>query len=778
MSKYKSIIFQIVLFIILPIYFGRDLILSDNLIGRYIDFTVPPVDILSSNAFFSSFYLWNETFNNGVRAGFASTLIPQQLLLYAPLLFTNSVWFLARWQIIMPLALCGIGYVFLYRTIVFENNDEVEKDSVLQNLIFPTLFGIAFTYTNFSLSTVSFGSVNSLISVAVLPYAIAFYWRYFDRKRYDDLFFCVITVCIIGSMLQYLVLIYIFLSALSISKGSWKPFLNVALLHIAISLYWMLPLLAMFTDIVSNELATEYEFSVMGQKLYDIFFQRDFALRRTIYLKLLNNPLEKVIYIIGTIGSLVVPLFLLSKFKPANIKTIFIMYVILFIFIFLLKGSNEPFSIVNHIFHKFVPGSPLFRSLQHFMFICAASMSVISAIFFRDFITLNKLGGKFTFLMVLVFTSLSLPWWLHSDFGFDKLRNMSQPTTVTPFMLSEGEKRFYELNNKKEDFKILTHPPAYSVTFVNLGYPYSWLSQGGDAGLQYGNKPFFSTDNGKHKNLGSLVEILEESMYKDQNFLKQHQEILKIMGVRYFVVRKSIKPAFSKHANKYQQINYNIDQSIGRQIYEDSSVQIIELMDWLPFVWSPKSIKDLGRILFSSHEYDIVPSIALDEFKEINSLGSLTSLEYDHINPTRYTIQLSGVKGRIPIFLNFNFHPAWVLSVLPVDMTDGSSKVKMNVSDIKDIFSNSNAFNHLIGPLGTNGWILDTDKICLTSMACTHNDDGTFDISLALNFWPQFLFIIGMFISGLTALVLFMIYLMQTKPLKTAIRTLRFKYEV
>lgn len=775
MSKHKIIIFQIVLFIILPIYFGRDVILSDNLIGRFVDWSLPPVDILSGNAFLSSFYQWNETFNNGSRAGFVSTLIPQQLLLYAPLLFTKSVWFLARWQMIMPLVLCGLGYVFLYRTIVFENNDKVEKDSVLQNLIFPTFFGVVFTYTNLSFSTMSYGSVNSLISIAALPYAISFYLRYLDHKRFGDLFFCVITVCLIGSMLQYLVLSYVFLGALSLSKGSWKPFLNVAILHIAVSLYWMLPLLGMFTDIVSNELATNYANSIMGQNLYDIFFQRDFALGRSIYFKLLNNPLEKIIYTIGAVGTMLVPLFLLSKFKPANIKTILIMYIILFIGIFLLKGTEVPFSILNKILYESFPGFSLFRSAQHFMFIIAAPISVISAIFFKDFITLNKLGGKFTFLMMLVFMSLTLPWWTHSDFGFDRLQKMSQPTSVTSFKLSEGEKRFYQLNNKKEDFKILTHPPGYSVNFRNLEYPHLFPSQGGDNGLLYGNKPFFNSDNGKNKNFGSLVDILEESMYKDQDFLKQHQEILKIMGVRYFVVRKSVKPAFSKHAPEYRQINYNIDQSIGRQIYEDSSIQIIELMDWLPFVWSPKSIKDLERILFLSDKYQNLSSIALGKSKNINALGSFASLEYDHINPTRYSIKLSGVKGSIPIFLNFNFHSAWVLSVLPVDMTNGNSNVKMIVAYIKDIFSNSNSFNHINGPLRTNGWILDTDKICLTSMACTHNNDGTFDISLALNFWPQFLFIIGMFISGFIAFVLFTIYLIRSKILKIVIQTLSFK---
>jgi hypothetical protein len=775
MSKYKTIILQIVLFIILPIYFGRDIFLSDNLIGRFVDFSLPPVDILSSNAFFSSFYQWNESFNNGNRAGFVSTLIPQQLLLYAPLLFTNSVWFLARWQIIMPFALCGIGYVFLYRTIVFENNDEVERDSVLQNLIFPTLFGVTSTYTNFSFSTLSYGSINALISVAALPYAISFYLRYFDRKRYGDLFFCVITVCILGSMLQYLILFYFFLGALSISKGSWKPFLNVAILHIAVSLYWILPLLAMFTDIVSNELATNYANSILGQNIYDIFLQRDYALRRSIYFKLLNNPFEIIIYNIGAVGSLVVPLFLLAKFKPANIKTIIIMYAVLFIGFFLLKGTGVPFGSLNKILYEFVPGFSLFRSAQHFMFVCAAPLSVITAILFRDFITLNKFGGKFSFLLMLFYMSLTLPWWLHSDFGFNKLHNMSQPTSVTPFTLGDGEKRFYELNNIKEDFKILTHPPGYSVNFINLENPFVFPSQGGDNGLLYGNKPIFYTDNGKHKNFGFLVEILEESMYKDQDFLNQHQEILKIMGVRYFVVRKNIKPAFSKHANEYRKINYNIDQAIGRLIYEDSTVQIIELMDWLPFVWSPKSLKVLEKILLLSRKYQNLPRNALDKFKNTNELGSFTSLEYEHINPTRYSIKLKGVKGSIPIFLNFNFHSAWALAVLPENMANGNSTVIKNVAYIKDIFSNSNSFNHLIGPLGINGWILDSDKICLPVMACTHNNDGTFDISLELYFWPQLLFIIGIFISGILTFVLFAIYLIQSKILKTAIQILRFK---
>lgn len=67
--------------------------------------------------------------------------------------------------------------------------------------------------------------------------------------------------------------------------------------------------------------------------------------------------------------------------------------------------------------------------------------------------------------------------------------------------------------------------------------------------------------------------------------------------------------------------------------------------------------------------------------------------------------------------------------------------------------------NHLTVNGYANSWIIETDKICGRSFDvaqddkfCVKNSDGTYDFELVVEFWPQRLFYIGLFISGTTLL--------------------------
>jgi hypothetical protein len=80
--------------------------------------------------------------------------------------------------------------------------------------------------------------------------------------------------------------------------------------------------------------------------------------------------------------------------------------------------------------------------------------------------------------------------------------------------------------------------------------------------------------------------------------------------------------------------------------------------------------------------------------------------------------------------------------------------------------------NHLMVNGYANSWIIDPKEICssniqpqtsnisplasnsksLTSNFCTINPDGSYDFEMLVEFWPQRLFYIGLFISGLTLL--------------------------
>jgi hypothetical protein len=49
-----------------------------------------------------------------------------------------------------------------------------------------------------------------------------------------------------------------------------------------------------------------------------------------------------------------------------------------------------------------------------------------------------------------------------------------------------------------------------------------------------------------------------------------------------------------------------------------------------------------------------------------------------------------------------------------------------------------------------NGWYIDIDEHCKQKNLCTQNPDGSYDIELTLEFFPQRWFYLGLLISGTT----------------------------
>jgi hypothetical protein len=50
----------------------------------------------------------------------------------------------------------------------------------------------------------------------------------------------------------------------------------------------------------------------------------------------------------------------------------------------------------------------------------------------------------------------------------------------------------------------------------------------------------------------------------------------------------------------------------------------------------------------------------------------------------------------------------------------------------------------------SNGWYIDTDAYCREQNLCTRNEDGSYDMHLVIEFWPQRWFYIGLVVSGTT----------------------------
>lgn len=60
--------------------------------------------------------------------------------------------------------------------------------------------------------------------------------------------------------------------------------------------------------------------------------------------------------------------------------------------------------------------------------------------------------------------------------------------------------------------------------------------------------------------------------------------------------------------------------------------------------------------------------------------------------------------------------------------------------------------NHLMANGYANSWVIDPYKSCKNNKLCIKNPDGTYDFEMIVEFWPQRLFYVGLFVSAMTLL--------------------------
>jgi len=191
--------------------------------------------------------------------------------------------------------------------------------------------------------------------------------------------------------------------------------------------------------------------------------------------------------------------------------------------------------------------------------------------------------------------------------------------------------------------------------------------------------------------------------------------------------------------------------------------------------------------------------------------STLPVLETKQINGTKYTVMIHGAKSTFPLIFSESFHAGWKAYVMSprtpalptkddlLDRAKNFTTIENNVEDqttkseLKDHISkgyvsdlswngasdfisknnsgtiqndnmtNGSIFetwfktslsekNHFKVNGYANSWVIDTEAICKDTESCIKNPDGTYDIKLILDFWPQRIVYLGGFIFGGTIL--------------------------
>lgn len=122
------------------------------------------------------------------------------------------------------------------------------------------------------------------------------------------------------------------------------------------------------------------------------------------------------------------------------------------------------------------------------------------------------------------------------------------------------------------------------------------------------------------------------------------------------------------------------------------------------------------------------------------------AVEFDIINPAKKMIHIKGATTPFFLAMSESYHDQW--------------KLQMNNEKIQGFLDSwwpfakrekvGDEYHYKLANF-LNAWYVDTAELCKNdNKACTKNEDGSYDIEMVAEFWPQRWFYLGLLISGTT----------------------------
>jgi len=442
--------------------------------------------------------------------------------------------------------------------------------------------------------------------------------------------------------------------------------------------------------------------------------------------------------------------FLPMLYKKIN-KAYLFWIVVFLVSIFLTSGSifiPDLFLLI----YKNIPFFYIFREpWAKFMPFVILSFSVIIVIIFN----LNRKINKkifYIFLFLILIRSLNFfspNFFDHSNAKWKKI-----------FIKPPAYWDEYFNWTKKNTEKYVLNMPFFDSE--NKGFKYNWYDQ--DPGNSNVSINFIFDQSNAIREKPSYSRI---SKFNDvaQYFDKIHSlDFIKLGTVDYLlkqddfvVIGKKENEMGLESIGKYfeEKPEYSFDKlslyKIKSEYYTphifipNSTFTINRNIDYLSKTVSNKSY-DFKSVVFIKNQNTLKESL-INEIKNYSKNNKLT-LEFKKINPTKYEVKIKNASDTFPVVFLENFNHWWKFYLVK---NNSNNKNIFETLLKKPIDDNS----HTIVNGYANSWIIQTEKICDNNKNCAKNLDGTYNIDAIIEFWPQRLFYIVFFFSGMTLLACF-----------------------
>lgn len=121
------------------------------------------------------------------------------------------------------------------------------------------------------------------------------------------------------------------------------------------------------------------------------------------------------------------------------------------------------------------------------------------------------------------------------------------------------------------------------------------------------------------------------------------------------------------------------------------------------------------------------------------------AVDFELINPTKKLVHIKGATTPFFLGMSESYHDQWQLQ-FQNEKIQGVLKRWWPFAKPDRV---ADEYHYKLNGF-LNAWYIDTDDWCATQGKCTKNADGSYDIEMVIEFWPQRWFYLGLLISGTT----------------------------
>ncbi|MDP3975681.1 MAG: hypothetical protein Q8P95_02075, partial [bacterium] len=333
------------------------------------------------------------------------------------------------------------------------------------------------------------------------------------------------------------------------------------------------------------------------------------------------------------------------------------------------------------------------------------------------------------------------------------LEEHSKAILMAELRPDDGEAKFIQTVNHQpvfaESFENgLWNSTVYDCTNKMPGAPVmaqnlSWDASEGEKSLQLQSKNHFACT---HRSFP--FEGLPYRLYK--------------LSLQYKLTKgshASLGYTLEKEGRAYKNIELSFSGSGPKwQYYEtivefDENTDIFNLSLYAPSDGEEEIIVNYDNIKLEDYAPKSLQNYYLYDESE-RSVKPLVKTVAKKINPTKYRLKIHSATENFLQVLSESFNNRW--KVYPQYVNNNSlPSGPLWETWFQEPLPEE---NHLMVNGYANSWWIDVDEICKKQNKCIQNPDGSYDLELVIEFWPQRLFYIGLAISG-TTLLLILTYL-------------------